>query len=192
MNNRPDRSPTTSRRGFSLAELLVGLAIMSLLAAVLIPAVAGQIAKSDATRTVNDLASIRTSVEQFLADVKRYPRRISHTTNLITVAQRDVNGALYTAGQVSKWKGPYLGRDTLAGVLTTGYGAAIQDSLQRLTLQAGVNYVTVVIAGITQTEFDRMDSDIDGTVSATTGLLRWVTGGVSGVDTVKFLTIPIQ
>jgi hypothetical protein len=63
----------------------------------------------------------------------------------------------------------------------------VRDSLVRLTFQAGVNYATVVIAGITQTDFNRIDLEVDGTVGATTGMLRWVTG-----DTVKYLTIPIQ
>lgn len=180
------------RIGFSLAEILVALAIIAMLAAVLIPSVAGQIAKSDATRTLQDMTSIRTGVEQFLADVHRYPGKVSHLANPITVTQNDVNVVAYPAGLVARWKGPYLGRDTLTGGYQTGFGAVIRDSLVKLTFQPAVNYVTVVIAGITQTDFNRMDAEIDGTVGATTGMLRWVTGGLSGVDTVKFLTIPIQ
>ena len=180
------------RKGFSLAEILVALAILAALAAVLIPAVAGQISKSDVTRTMQDLTSIRTGIEQFVADVHRYPGKVSQLGNQITTLQMDVNNALYPAGLVGRWKGPYLGRDTLPGGYQTGFGAVVRDSVVKLTFQAGVNYATVVIAGITQTDFNRMDAEIDGTVSATTGLLRWVTGGGSGVDTVKFLTIPIQ
>jgi prepilin-type N-terminal cleavage/methylation domain-containing protein len=174
------------RRGFSLAELLVGMAILALLAAVLIPAVTGQISKGDATRTIQDLTSIRTGVEQFVADVRRYPGRLSHLTNAITAAQRDVNGTLYPAGLVPRWKGPYVTRD-LAAAVTTGFGGTTVDSLVRLTYQPGVNYVTVQIAGITQPDFDRMDLEIDGAVNAATGLLRWVAG-----DTVRYLAMPIQ
>lgn len=180
------------RRGFSLAELLVGLAILAALAAVLIPAVTGQIAKSDASRAIQDLTNIRTGIEQFVADVHRYPGKVSHLTNQILVAQQDINIITYPAGLVGRWRGPYLGKDTLPGGHQTGFGAVVRDSLVRLTYQAGVNYVTVVVAGITQTDFDRMDLEVDGTINAATGLLRWVTGGVSGVDTVKYLTIPIQ
>lgn len=181
-----------SRRGFSLAEVLVVLSILAILAAVLVPAVAGQIGKSDATRAIQDMTAIRTGVEQFLADVHRYPGKVSHLTNQITVAQRDINIANYPAGLVSRWKGPYLGRDTLPGGFQTGFGAFVRDSMVQLTFQPGVNYVTVVIAGITQTDFNRIDIEIDGVAGTTTGLVRWVTGGGSGVDTVKYLTIPIQ
>lgn len=191
-SSRRRRSHLRHRSGFSLAEILVALAIIATLAAVLFPAVAGQIAKGDATRTIQDITSIRTGIEQFLADVHRYPGKVSHIANPITALQTDVNNAVYPAGLVARWKGPYLTRDSLTGGYQTGYGAVVRDSLVQLTFQPTVSYVTVVIAGITQTDFNRIDAEIDGTVGATTGLLRWVTGGVSGVDTVKFLAIPIQ
>jgi prepilin-type N-terminal cleavage/methylation domain-containing protein len=181
-----------SRRGFSLAEILVALAIMATLAAVLIPAVNGQIARSDATRTIQDLTAIRTGVEQFIADVHRYPGKVSHLGNPITAAQMDVNNSLYPTGLVARWKGPYLGRDTLPGGYQTGFGAVVRDSLVKLTFQPSVNYATVILTGITQPNFDRMDIEIDGVAGATTGMLRWFTGAGSGIDTVKFLIIPIQ
>jgi hypothetical protein len=126
--------------------------------------------------------------------VRRYPGKLSHLTRAITVADRDVNGVLYSANLVARWKGPYVARDTsgAAGGFVTGYGAVAVDSLVRVIYQPGVNYVTIRLAGITQADFDRMDVDIDGSVNALNGVLRWVTGAGSGVDTVKFLALPIQ
>jgi prepilin-type N-terminal cleavage/methylation domain-containing protein len=185
VNRTPNHAP---RRGFSLGELLVGMAIIAVLAAVLLPAVAGQVTKSDATRTIQDLSSIRTGVEQFLSDVRRYPKKLSHLTRGIA-AQTDINGTAYPANLISRWKGPYVGRDTSGalGGFVTGYGAVMLDSLVKITYQPGVDYVTVRVAGITQTDFERMDTEIDGAISATGGVLRWVTG-----DTLKFLAVPIQ
>lgn len=178
----------TSRRGFSLGELLVAMAIIAVLAAVLLPAVAGQVTKSDATRTIQDLSSIRTGVEQFLSDVRRYPKKLSHLTRGIA-GQSDINGTNYPASLVSRWKGPYVGRDTSGalGGFVTGYGAIALDSLAKITYQPGVDYVTVRVVGISQTDFDRMDAEIDGAVSATNGILRFV-----APDTLKFLAVPIQ
>lgn len=162
------------------------MAIIAVLAAVLLPAVAGQVAKSDATRTIQDLSNIRTGVEQFVADVRRYPKKLSHLTRPIT-GESDINGTSYSANLVSRWKGPYVGRDTTGLGFVTGYGAVALDSLVKITYQPGVEYVTVRVAGITQLDFERMDAELDGAISATNGMLRWVAG-----DTLKFLVVPIQ
>lgn len=179
--------------GFTLAEILIALALIAVLAAVLLPAVAGQIMKGDTGRTMQDLDAVRAGIDQFLADVHRYPRRVSHMTTAITTSQKDVNGAAYPSGLVAKWSGPYITK-TLndANVIPTGFGATIQDSLQIVANTNNVNYVTVVIAGIDTIGFARLDLEIDGasttvTNARTLGIVRWVTG-----DTVKYLATPIQ
>ena len=66
------------RSGFSLGEILVAVAIMAVVAAVVIPSIGGQLNKGDTARVSSDLISIRSGVEQFLADVRRYPSTMSH------------------------------------------------------------------------------------------------------------------
>lgn len=185
------------RIGFTLAEILIALALIAVLAAVLLPSVAGQIMKGDAGRVQQDLAVIRTGIDQFLADVHRYPRRYSHLYSPITIAQKDINGTTFPAGLVAKWAGPYVNRDLTAGVIQTGFGASIQDSLDKVP-NVGPStppyYVTVRIFGIDSAGFVRLDNDIDGpsawATARTTGLLRWNTGG--GIDTTTYLVSPIQ
>ncbi len=178
--------------GFTLAEILIALALIAVLAAVLLPSVAGQIMKGDAGRTMQDLDAVRAGVDQFLADVHRYPQRVSHLNTKIVSGAKDVNGTTYPDGLVAKWSGPYITKPLNdASVLPTGFGAVIRDSLQRVPAN-GVNYVSVVIAGIDSAAFARLDLEIDGPAaslvnSRTLGLLRWVTG-----DTAKYLATPIQ
>jgi general secretion pathway protein G len=181
-----------SRAGFTLAEILIALALIAVLAAVLLPSVAGQIMKGDSGRTMQDLDAVRAGVDQFLADVHRYPQKVSHLNTKILNTDEDVNGTVYPAGLVAKWAGPYITKPLNdASVIPTGFGAVIRDSLQRVPAN-GVNYVTVVIAGIDSSAFARLDLEIDGPAatlvnSRTLGLLRWVTG-----DTAKYLASPIQ
>jgi prepilin-type N-terminal cleavage/methylation domain-containing protein len=178
--------------GFTLAEILIALALIAVLAAVLLPSVAGQIMKGDSGRTMQDLDAMRAGIDQFLADVHRYPQRVSHLNTKITIADKDVNGTLYPSGLVAKWVGPYITKPLNdASVIPTGFGAVIRDSLQRVPSNA-INYVTVIIAGIDSAAFARLDLEIDGpasniTNSRTLGLLRWVSG-----DTAKYLATPIQ
>ena len=193
-SNQPDRNKSFIRRvGFTLAEILIALALIAVLAAVLLPSVAGQIMKGDSGRTMQDLDAVRAGVDQFLADVHRYPMRVSHLTTKVLGTDKDVHGTLYPTGLASKWTGPYVTK-TLndVGVLPTGFGAVIRDSLQKVTNTNSVQYVTVIIAGIDSAAFARLDLEIDGPStslanSRTLGLLRWVTG-----DTAKYLATPIQ
>src|SRR3954452_10438062 len=55
-----------NRVGFTLPEVLVTVTLISALAAVVVPAVAGQLKKRDPSRVRNHFASIRGAVDQFL------------------------------------------------------------------------------------------------------------------------------
>jgi prepilin-type N-terminal cleavage/methylation domain-containing protein len=184
--------------GFTLAEILVALALIALLAAVLLPTVAGQILKGDAARVQQDVEAVRSGVDQFLADVHRYPGKYSDLSTKITTTtstHTDINGAAYTSGLVNKWGGPYVTKDTLNSVLETGFGGTILNEFGKTQNTNGVNYVTVRILGIAQADFDKIDAQIDGTGTAcpacrSNGLFRMVTAG--GTDTTKFLATPIQ
>lgn len=190
--------PKTTRRGFTLAEILIALALIALLAAVLLPTVAGQIMKGDAGRVMQDLDAIRGGIDQFLADVRRYPGKYSDLSKVIVAASAahvDINGAQYTASHASKWGGPYVTKDTMNAVIETGFGGTIHNVFIKTANTNLINYVTVQIIGITGTDFDRIDEQIDGAsvspAGRTTGLLRWITGGANP-DTTKFLATPIQ
>lgn len=188
----PSLSRTRARGGFTLAEILVALALMALLAAVLLPTVAGQVLKGDAGRVVQDLEAVRAGSERFLTDTRRYPGRYSDLSRAITVANTDILGNAYNSGQVAKWEGPYITKDTISASVETGFGGRITNAFMAVTNTNAVPYLTVVVTGITGPDADRIDEQIDGpsTDPRTTGLLRWVSAG--GVDSLKYLAIPIQ
>lgn len=181
------------RWGFTLAEILIALALIAVLAAVLLPSVAGQIMKGDTGRTMQDLDALRAGVDQFLADVHRYPKLVSQLTTKVTATDRDVNGTLYPAGLATKWSGPYITKLLNdAGVIPTGFGANIQDSLVKILNSNGINYVTVRIHPLDSASFARLDLEIDGASTSwanaqAQGLVRRATN-----DTVKYLATPIQ
>lgn len=183
--------------GFTLAEILVALALIALLAAVLLPTVAGQILKGDASRVSQDLEAVRAGIDQFLADVHRYPGSYSDLSTTITtvaVENFDVHGAAYPQGLVNRWSGPYVTKDTSdLGVVETGFGGMIQNGFGKTLNTNNVNYLTVRIVGISAADFDKIDAQVDGPsvspAGRTTGLLRFVSA--TG-DTTKFLAVPIQ
>jgi prepilin-type N-terminal cleavage/methylation domain-containing protein len=191
----PARRIRESRRlaGFTLAEIIVALTLIALLAAVLLPTVAGQILKGDASRVVQDLNAVRAGAEQFVADVHRYPGKYSDLSKLITTSNTDILGSTYPSGLVARWSGPYVTKDTLSAVIETGFGGNIQNTFTTITHTNNISYLTVVVVGISANDFDKVDEVVDGPsvspAGRTSGLLRFVS---NVADSTRFLAVPIQ
>jgi prepilin-type N-terminal cleavage/methylation domain-containing protein len=186
------------KRGFSLGEILVAVAIMAVVAAVVIPSIGGQLNKGDVSRITSDLTSIRGGVEQFLADVRRYPSAMAQLQTkpaALAAADTGLNGSgQFTAAQVARWRGPYLTKDFSASGVT-GFGGSItvlfkvcNMSQACLPASTGTKYLTVMIPGLSSSEMFQVDSAMDDGL-ATTGQIQFVT---TGVDTLKYLALPIQ
>lgn len=173
------------RKGFTLPEVLVTLAIVATLAAVLLPALNSQLSKGDAGRAASDIVSLQTAVGAFASDVRRYPDSLSQLTTAITTSNKDINGVNYTSGLVAKWKGPYLSKSLVGGILPTSFGANIGADFASLAL-GGVNFLTVTFSPIAQADFDKVDLIIDETVSSSTGQLQF--SGTTGT----FYAAPLQ
>jgi prepilin-type N-terminal cleavage/methylation domain-containing protein len=115
--------PRKGRSGFTLPEVLVTVSIIAIISAVVVPSVVRQIDKGDTGRLASDVSSIRTGVEQFVSDVRKYPGDIGQLTHGIAGAtDKDlIGGVVYTANQQARWKGPYVSKDSL-GMMRTAYG----------------------------------------------------------------------
>jgi type IV pilus assembly protein PilE len=137
------RKSKRSVRGFTLAEVLVTVAIIAVIAAVVVPAVTGQMDKGDLGRVSNDIANLRTGVEQFVSDVRKYPGTIGQLSRAITTTDKDILSSSYTSGYTSRWKGPYISKDYSTAV-KTGFSWSYDTLLVKDTL--AVNGTTVAYA----------------------------------------------
>lgn len=176
---------TRSRRGFSMAEILVALAIVAILSAVLLPSLNSHIGKSDASRVATDLTSIQVAAQSFVSDVHRFPSRISQLYTPVTISSQDIDNVNLPSRLVARWKGPYLVKDVLGGTA----GGTISDVLTSTAGANGVNFLTVTITGVAQLDFGRIEEILDeGTAtstSATAGAVRFSGGSLT------FLALPI-
>ena len=95
------------RKGFTLIELVVVIAIIALLAALLLPAVAGVIEDSRVSRCAGELRGVKDAVNRYLAQCGGYPPSISAWGR-----PWGADPGLVARGQVwgphlPQWKGPY-------------------------------------------------------------------------------------
>ncbi|MGH9886341.1 MAG: prepilin-type N-terminal cleavage/methylation domain-containing protein [bacterium] len=190
----------TKKRGFTLPEVLVTITLVAALAAVVVPAVAAQLKKGDPSRLGQDASSIRGAVEQFLADVRRYPAAIQQITAPITASQAPLATTAqgnYGAADIARWKGPYLTKDSI-GAVSTGYGYTFKPAFEVDTLlptgtasaTGGQRYMVLKIIMPVNDSMSilQLDSQFDDG-SLSTGSVRYRKGAT---DTLKFLILPIS
>lgn len=174
------------RRGFTLPEVLVTLAIVATLTAVLLPALNNQLSKGDASRVTNDIVAIRTAVGAFTSDVRRYPSALVQLKTKPGSTDLDVLGNQFGGTLIHRWRGPYLSKDLDgSNAMPTGYGAIISATMGQTTYN-GIPYLNIQITGLTTEEFNNIDQIIDETASSSTGQLT-----LSGTTAV-WAALPVQ
>ena len=167
------------RTGFTLAETLVTVAIIAVLAAVVVPAVTQQLSKGDAPSLQGSISALQTSVTSFVTDVRKFPRRISQLVNAPLAADSALGPYVIGAQGAAAWKGPYATFSLASGdSLSLGMNLKALDSLTNVS-----NRIQVILSGSTShTEMLHIDSLIDGASGNAAGNLTWTnTAGVASV-----------
>lgn len=175
------------RRGFTLPEVLVTIAIVATLAAVLLPALNNQLSKGDAGRLTSDIVAVQTAVGAFTSDVRRYPADLTDLKTRPGSGELDILGSSYGATLIAKWRGPYLSKDLSSNDLPTGFGASIKGNFTTASYN-GISYLTITVSPLTLAEFNNIDQIIDESANSTTGQLRY--NSVS--SSADFYAVPIQ
>jgi prepilin-type N-terminal cleavage/methylation domain-containing protein len=183
-----------SRRGFTLPEVLVTVAIVAVLAAVIVPTVTNQLSKGDDTNLPTNVASLRSAITAFVTDTRKFPSRIQHLQVAPQTTDLDVEGNAYGTA-ANKWKGPYLAGGLKAASTTARTDSAnwalafAVDSLDDAVANApfgSTNGVFVILGGVsTRAAAMHIDSLIDAGNDSTAGSVRWRAAGAGAPDNAR-------
>src|SRR5215213_8037641 len=97
-------------RGFSLAEILVGIAITAVIAAMVLPVVFSRIRTSQGAALMQSYAGLSQGIAEFKRATTRYPLLLSSLTAQPAATDDDICGNDLTATNVALWRGPYASR----------------------------------------------------------------------------------
>lgn len=166
------------RRGFSLGEVLVALAIVAVLSAAAIPMVFSRIRAAQEKALADTFESLSQSLAQFRAQVGTYPLLLSSLTTAPASGASNLcgTGGGYTVAQVTLWRGPYTSRAVTAnGVLVGEY--TILNQLRRVAGTPTLMFMDVgsVPTAIVDDLEDRIDA---GAANGATGTIQYTAAAV--------------
>ena len=172
------------RRAFTLAEVLIALAIVATMAAVLYPALSAQLRRGQSAATANGLSNLRDAIVAYRGNVLRYPRTLSLLTNAPVVGATDACGNVLSAAQRNSWRGPYLSQN-ISGSLAIGDGTGLDTLVRNPVTDVVVAPGTLIlrVINVDSTVAVDIDRQFDGNVDLTAGTITWST---IGLDTLKF------
>lgn len=95
------RMQRTERRGFTLIEILVVIAIIATLATAVVMSIGSAPDEAKVARVQSDINVMESALERYRLDMGRYPEEEEGLAVLVTEPETE---------EASDWKGPYLKR----------------------------------------------------------------------------------
>ena len=149
------------KKGFTLVELIVVIAIIAILGAVVAPNAFKAVEKSRVSAAIGILKGMDTAIMQYYSDVGLWPAANFSSTSS--------NYLMTNVASSATWDGPYIDSWPAANP----WGGTYQ-----YTQNATARWIQ--ISGLTGVTAAKLDMAIDGAVGTTTGVITY-TNATSGV-----------
>lgn len=197
--SQPSASPRrpAGRAGFTFIELIVGLAIVVMIAAVVTPAMTGSLDRTRVAEAAAMLEGLAATFSEFHDDVGDYPGRLRHLGALgIETTEPNSCGSSYPNGHVRKWEGPYYQERNLDGTAVPVFIGTAQDALVRIpgtvSGSAGnAGLLGILVTGVREQDVLALDREVDGGAGSSSGTIQWDAPDAEGTVVMRYL-IPIS
>ena len=163
-----------ARTGMTLVEILIGIALLAIFAAVVYPTVAGQLRTGQAAAIGNQLSNLRDAIAGFRENVGAYPRLLTQLTTAPVAGDDDSCQADLSGGERNAWRGPYINQP-IVGAMPVGE-ASVQTLLTRVpatTAATQVGELQLQATGVPNDVATDLEARYDGNADFTGGTITW-------------------
>lgn len=160
-----------------MIELLVGLVLITVLVAYVVPVVMQQVDRWQALRIARDLSHLRVALETFHGNTFDYPLHLTQLAHPIEAADsnlyaRTEPSSTFTSAEARRWNGPYVGEPMATALLNTdglptGWDSVIYNGLTCLdsTNAVGVcgsgSWVAIFVSNLRVYQFEQVNALLD-------------------------------
>lgn len=170
----------------TIVEVLIGLAILAIIAAVVLPTTAGQLRQGHAAALANQLGNLRDAIGNYRENVGAYPISLTQLTTQPIAGDDDACNVDLSAAELSGWRGPYINQN-IVGNMPVG-DALVLASLNRLTVSGTVALLRIRAVRVDSDIASDLEEQFDGNANFATGTVLWT---AAGDDTLTF-QIPVR
>jgi prepilin-type N-terminal cleavage/methylation domain-containing protein len=173
---------SSRRRGFSIAEIVIAVAMIAIVAAVTLPSVARYLDQQEVTTTAGTLSDLGTAIYAFRGAVGVSPGTLTQLGQQITTGDVSGCGAHYLSASTTRWtrsSTPFYAKATSVSGFPLPLGTA-NDLLVRTAASTSPAYLQIVIPNVRFQDAILLNDEIDGELDAnntsrsnTTGTIQW-------------------
>jgi type II secretory pathway pseudopilin PulG len=165
---------------FTVAEILIALAIIAVLAAVAVPTIMGRVNSARADSIIAEMQSLQNGIMLFYKDVGHYPRRLDYL-NTLAVGDLDACGQALSAVAVGRYRGPYINRpiQLINPPSNTKYTTQAGDSVESVLTRTNITTTTgtlrvlqILVNGVDANTSNDIDIKVDGRAGIDHGIIH--------------------
>ena len=162
--------------GFTFIEIIVGLAIVLMVATVVTPVLLGRLDAARIETSLKTLDAIKTGVESFENDVGQFPGQLSHLSTAITTSQEDICDNDYSNSEANRWSGPYLDRIVPSTGLRLPIGRAKNQLDELPNNSSNPTSIRMTVDSVAVEDAEELNVLLDGDVgNSTQHNVQWTT-----------------
>lgn len=172
-------------------EVLVVVVIATIIAVVLVPQVLSRLNTGGAAALAQNLSGIAKSLQEYRADVGRYPSRLAYLAAPPPSGATDTCGRTLPPQNIAGWNGPYLDREVGSSGIVTGSATINNDIVRVPQTYSQTGTLFLQATDVDRAVVDELEAAFDGDEDFATGVIRWAEVGGQGVGVLTY-AIPIR